>query len=455
VTGEGGSVRRRLAYVVLLGTSTMGTLSSNIANAALHSIAEDLGTSSSEVVLVVSAFTIAMVVFAPLAGWLCDRWGARRFLIASLALMVVAQVGAALSPGLGVLVAMRVGQGIACSAIPPAVQLMLNRGWPASRARVMGAWASAIGVGQAIGPPLGGAVAGLWGWRAVFLAYAVLCVAFVACVVLVVPPAPARRVGLHVAGTASLAAGVGSLVTGLTVAAQGWSAPLAGALLALGSLSLALAWRAAHQSPAAFLDPVLLREPRYLRSTVSAGVVMAVLGIVIVTVPLQLGRGAGLAPGPIGGTMFVLALSMAVFAPVSSRIGERVTARRVLHAGLAALVLGLPVLGWAAPLASGRWGLAPLAVALVLVGCGIGAVQSTAAFALARSPAAALGTALGLHNTVRFAGLAVGYAWAAATFPRAGLWLVFGGGSVMALGALLMVSGPPAPPVTEHPARAG
>lgn len=454
MTAEGSSLRRRVAYVVLLGTSTMGTLSSNIANAALHEIAEDLQVGPRQVVLVVSAFTLAMVLFAPVAGWLCDRWGARRFLVASLALMIVMQVGAALSPNLAVLVAMRAGQGIACSAIPPAVQRMLNRGWAANRARVMGAWASAIGVGQAIGPPLGGAVAGLWGWRAVFLAYAVLCAAFVVCVVLVAPAAPARRVGLHVPGTASLVAGVGALVTALTVAAQGWSGSVASALLVVAVLSLGLAGWAAHRSPLTFLDPALLREPRYLRSTVSAGVVMGVLGLVIVTVPLQLGREAGLAPGPIGLTMFVLALAMAVFAPVSSRLGERVTARRVLHLGLTSLVLGLPLLGWAASRATAGPAMAPLVATLVLVGCGIGAVQSISALALARSPAAALGTALGLHNMLRFAGLAVGYAWAAATFPRGELWLLYGGGSLVALAALVVTAGPPAPPVAEEPARA-
>jgi MFS family permease len=449
VTAQGGSARRRLAYLVLLGTTTMGTLSSNIANAALHPIAEDLGVTSREVVLVVSSFTIAMVVFAPVAGWMCDRWGSRRFLVASLALMIVAQLGASVSPSLEVLVAMRVGQGIACSAIPPAVQQMLNHGWAANRARVMGAWASSIGVGQAVGPPLGGAVAGLWGWRAVFLTYAVLCAGFVACLVVLAPSTPARRVGLHLPGTASLVAGVGSLVAAATAAAQGAPLALSLGLLTLGAVSVGLATWAARRSPLAFLDPTLLREPRFLRSTVSASVVMGVLGIVIVTVPLQLGREAGLAPGPIGLTMFVLALSMAVFAPVSSRLGERTTPRRVLHVGLATLVGGLPVLGWAASRAAAGPAMAPLLVALVLVGCGIGAVQSTAAFALARSPAAALGKALGLHNMLRFAGLAVGYAWAAATFPRGELWLVFAGGSIMALAALVLAAGPPAPPVEE------
>ena len=39
---------------------------------------------------------------------------------------------------------------------------------PEQRNRVMGAWGAANGIGQAIGPPVGGFMADAFGWRAIF-----------------------------------------------------------------------------------------------------------------------------------------------------------------------------------------------------------------------------------------------------------------------------------------------
>lgn len=150
-----GPVVGRAAYLALLASTTLGTVSSTIMSAPINEIAGSLGAGPQEIVLAVSAFTVAMVVCAPFAGWLSDRIGATTFLLGALVLMVVAQLGAALAPSLWVMVAMRALQGVACSGIPPAVQQGLTGFWPDRTRQTMGAWASAIGIGQASGRPPG------------------------------------------------------------------------------------------------------------------------------------------------------------------------------------------------------------------------------------------------------------------------------------------------------------
>ena len=447
VSGPSGDPGR-LAYVVLLASTTLGTLSSTIITAPINAIAVDLGASSREIVFAVSAFTIAMVLFAPLAGWLCERLGARTFLTGSLALMVVAGVGAAMSPNLGVLVAMRALQGIACSAVPPGVQQTLGTFWSTRRTRVMAAWASAIGIGQALGPPLGGLVADLAGWRAVFLTHALLSAVLVTLLALVVPAVPAGRPSMHVTGMLTLVVGVGGLVLGFAWIGQGGPALAALGLGLVGALGLAAHLRLARRSPRALVDPRLLVEVRYLRSTAAAATVMAVLGVVIVATPLHLGRALGLSPSRIGAITVALAASMALFAPVSSRIGDRVTPRRVLQVGLLGLVLGPLLLALVLGAEGPRTAVAGTFVLLVLTGCAIGAVQSVAGLGVMRSPAAVHGTALGIHNMMRFSGLAVGYSWVAFAYPLGSLLLVYAGPAVLAGATLgLVLAGPPAPPV--------
>lgn len=438
----------RVAYVVLLASTTLGTLSSTIITSPINMIAGDLGASARQIVFAVSAFTLAMVVFAPLAGWMSERLGARTFLIGSLVLMVLAGVGAALSPNLWVLVGMRALQGVACSAIPPAVQQTLGTFWTRQRGRVMAAWASAIGVGQALGPPLGGFIADLAGWRGVFVAHALLSGLLATLLYLRVPAAPRGRPPMHVSGMLTLVIGVGGMVGALTWAGQGGAAVVAGALAVAGAGALGLHARLARRSPRALVEPRLLVEARYLRSTASAATVMASLGVMIVATPLHLGREYGMSPSQIGMVTLALAASMALSAPLSSRIGERVTPRRVLHAGLAGLVVGPLTMALALSLPSQAAAVAAALGLLVFTGAAIGAVQAVAGLGVMRSEASAHGTALGIHNMMRFAGLAVGYAWVALSYPTGNLALVYGGPTVLAASTLaLVLAGPPAPPL--------
>ena len=116
-------------------------------------------------VLCVSAFVLTLAVAMPLIGWLGDRFGQKQTLVLSLLLMLVAQAAAALVTNLGQLIVLRGVQGLACAAIPPMVMGLLSGFYPSQRTRVMGAWAAANGIGQAIGPPVGGLISDWVGWR--------------------------------------------------------------------------------------------------------------------------------------------------------------------------------------------------------------------------------------------------------------------------------------------------
>lgn len=422
----------RTAYAALLACTTLGTLSSTIISAPINVIADAIGASPRGIVFAVSAFTLAMVLCAPLAGWMCQRYGSRQVLGWSLLLMVAAQAGAAFSQDLTFLVLMRALQGLACSAIPPAVQQVLGRHWARDRARAMAGWAAAIGVGQSLGPPLGGLVADTLGWRWVFLTHATLSLLLLLLCLTIVPAVagvPGEEAPLHVSGMATLMVGVGGLVG--AVSWLGQQGPLWGAAWFVLAGALALLWHArlGRSRAGSFVPAGLVTEPGYLASTSAAGTVMGCLGVAIVATPLHLGLDVGLGPGPIGLVMLSLALAMTLAAPLSSRVTERCSTRRTLRGGLALLALGMVALPAVAALPR-EAGVGPLVTAvvaaLVLTGSAIGVVQAAAGHGLMSSPAAASGVALGLHNMIRFAGLAVGYSWVAVAWATGHLSLVYG-----------------------------
>src|SRR6478672_955682 len=160
---------RAWLLAALLGATVLGTISNNIVNVPLRRIIADFGAPVTQGVLVASASVLVLAIAMPLTGWISDRLGRRRTLIIALSVLLAGTVGATFAPTLWLLVASRGLQGLGCAAVPTAVMGMLARSFPPERRnRVMGAWGAANGIGQAVGPPIGGLVADAFGWRAIF-----------------------------------------------------------------------------------------------------------------------------------------------------------------------------------------------------------------------------------------------------------------------------------------------
>jgi MFS family permease len=192
----------------------------NIVNVPLRSIATDLRSSLAAAVLCVSAFVLVLAVAMPVSGWLGDRIGQKQALAAALLLMLVAQALAVLAPNLATLIILRGLQGLACSAIPPIVMSLLRMFYPERRLSVMGTWAAANGVGQAIGPPTGGLISDAWGWRMIFVVLGVACLAVLVLMWIFVPSLPHRRNSLDVRGAVLLTSGVGLVLVAVTTFSQ-------------------------------------------------------------------------------------------------------------------------------------------------------------------------------------------------------------------------------------------
>jgi MFS family permease len=401
-------------------------MANNVINVPLHSIARDLDTSISSAVLAVSAFVIVLAVAMPITGWVGDRFGRRRILLAALLLMMVGQLLAAVAPSLPLLIGARAVQGLACSAIPPMVMGMLVTFFPGRRLQMMGAWAAANGVGQALGPPIGGVVADAVGWRPLFLIIALASVTTLVVIARAVPPVPGVQQRFDLAGASLLSTGMALLLVALTAV----SLPGPGLLVMAGAAAVGFGLLAAFvvvssRNPAAMLPPHLLLETRFLRSCVAAFVQMFMLGCVLVGVPLYLTGELGMSTWQTGVLFFQLPLVMFLLAPVVGRVAARTQPRLILRIGLATLVAGglLAALVTGVPSAPAN-GFTVSAV-LIVLGVGMACVQTPAAAGATRSPAGARGAALGVFNMLRFSGSAAGTAWVAIAYAHAGLLTLF------------------------------
>ncbi|WP_062201743.1 multidrug effflux MFS transporter [Demequina salsinemoris] len=158
---------------------------------AFPTMASDLSTTSAGVQLSLTAFMIGAGVGQVVFGPLSDRVGRRVPLLVGTVAFLLASVGAALAPTIGLLIALRVLQGLGGAAgmvIGRAVIADRAHGAEAVKAQTLMMLVG--GVAPVVAPLLGSFLADTIGWRGLL---GVLAVVGLACVVAVIALVPETR----------------------------------------------------------------------------------------------------------------------------------------------------------------------------------------------------------------------------------------------------------------------
>jgi ACS family hexuronate transporter-like MFS transporter len=127
-----------------------------------------------------SAFAIAYLVGAPIAGRLIDRVGARRGLLGAVVVWSAVAAVHAIVPGFGVLFALRILLGLSeAPSFPAAAQTVHRALPPADRARGYGILFTGSSIGAMIAPPLATRLCDAFGFRAAFFVTALVGLSWV------------------------------------------------------------------------------------------------------------------------------------------------------------------------------------------------------------------------------------------------------------------------------------
>jgi hypothetical protein len=320
---------------LLLGTLT-STLSNNIVNVPLRDIMQDLRVPLSRGALIVIAFTLTTAIMMPIAGWLADRVGRRRVYLWAVSMVGVASCGASLAPTLDVLVGFRVLQAMAAaSTLPAAMGILTELYGIESRGRALGLWASTNGLGQAIGPPVGGLIAAWLSWRWIFMPTIVVSVIAATVAFVVIPRDHGRPAPLDWRGAVTLTSGAGLVIASASAVPQvGVTSPLVIALAVAGVFVLFLFWRSMGRGSAPFVDPRLFREMSFVRSTLAVFTQMFCLGATLLAVPLYLTRTLGRSTTSAGLIVFAFPAALTLVAPFAGRAAKGARTRWVLRLGV-------------------------------------------------------------------------------------------------------------------------
>lgn len=405
-----------ITLVVMLGMM-MSIIDASIVNVSVPHMMGTFGASVTEIAWVVTAYSLANVIFIPLTAWIGSVVGRSRMYGAAIAVFTVASVLCGIAPTLATLIAARVLQGAAAGLLMPAGQAILYESFPPERrGSSMAVFGLGVMVGPAVGPTLGGYITDNYGWPWIFLINLPIGIVATVLVPLVLrdPPYLKRRAsaGGDIVGIVLLASGIATMQYVLEYGADAswfqtdWVVIATTAtLLLLGGF---VVWELDHPDPAVDLR-VFADASFRTASTVNVAIGVGLMGGMFM-LPLFLQQLVGFTATQTGIVLVPGALATAVAMPICGRLSDRYDPRVLSGFGLAVFALSM----WMMSRLDGRAGASDLLLPQVLRGVGMGfCFVPLSVAALAQIPKERMGQATGLFTLTRSIGGSLGVAWLA------------------------------------------
>ncbi|MBD1543553.1 multidrug effflux MFS transporter [Arthrobacter sp. IA7] len=175
---------RSFKYILMLGAlAALPALTTDMYLPSLPAVEADLQTTQTAVQLTLSGTLVGAGIGQLVIGPFSDRFGRRLPLVIGISLHVVFSLLCSLTPNIETLTGLRVVQGFFnAAAAVVALAVIRDRFVGSAAAQLLSRLMLVIGVAPLLAPTVGQAIAGLWDWRAVFYALAVIGVVLVAIV---------------------------------------------------------------------------------------------------------------------------------------------------------------------------------------------------------------------------------------------------------------------------------
>lgn len=425
--GPGGFSRRRApgggdnykwwAFSAIGISFVTQVMSISMVFVALAAIADDFGVTLREVSWVVIAQALTISALMMPMGRIADIVGRRRVHLLGLLVYGGGAIAVVFAPTFGALIAARVlmatgnsmGQSVGTAMVVSVFP-------PEERGNAIGAQATAVAIGGASGPIVGGLVLQWLPWEALFVLTLIPTSIALVWGYLILDDARmnqplGERAPFDYAGALLSAAAIALLVLTINNPLRlGWTSPPMLAALAAVALLFAAFVRRELRTEAPMLELRLFNNPVF-----SMAVLARLAGFMSMTVsrflvPIYLLSVRELEEAAVGGLIFLTSLGMGIAAQGSGRLSDRFGTRPFAVLGFAVLLLVT------VPMAFFDGGTPIVIVALLLLGTGLGMgtwnVPNNSAI-MGSVPASRLGVVGALTNLTRNAGNVLGQAIAA------------------------------------------
>src|SRR5947207_4978458 len=399
----------------------MATLDTSIVNISLPTIAHYFGVplhAASEWVSI--ACLVGIVGVLSTKGRSAAMIGRKPIWVAGLIIFSAGSAICGASVSLGMLIAARALQGLGGAFIMAVSPAMLTNAFPANeRGRALGMNAVIVALGVSVGPTLGGLITEHFTWRWIFYVNIPFGILGVILTLRVLTERMHRNRGrFDPFGAVLLGIGLVALTLGLSFGQEwGWNSPLLLGTLVVSILAIVTLVIVERRVSNPIIDFSLLKRRVFLSANISLILSFLALFAVSFMLPFYLEELRGFSTADAGLLLTPLPLTIAVIAPFSGALADRIGTRWLAAGGLSLACFGLiliSLLNAHSPVWNIVW-------RLVVTGPGQAVFQFPNQSALmGAAPRNQQGTASGFLATGRVVGQSLSVALAGAIFAAFG-----------------------------------
>ncbi|MFD5513916.1 MFS transporter [Streptomyces sp. NPDC127051] len=390
----------------------ISALNTTMTAVALPQIQQALMASPTQLQWIIDVYLLVVGCLLLTTGRLGDRYGHGRVYMLGLAIFIAGAFAGSVTDSAVQLIAARGVQAVGASVLSTATLSLIAQAFDkrTERARAIGIWTAAMGLGQIVGPTAGGLLADTFGWRSIFIASALVALLALLLCWTVLPKMKATRaeVSLDIKGqvltTVVLTAFLYSLIEGQEWPWSDlvlWLAPVAAAVGA------AFLLRHSGTTSNALIDVQLFRRRRFSSPLLLAGLMFFAFNGFQYYNSIYLQRVLGESASAAGLWMLPSAVAIAASAPAAGNWCAARGARLPATTGALLMVGGLMILAFAPE----RPPALTLAISYIAIGTGLGMANGPLSMTvMSAAPEERSGSASSILATSRLIGGALSVA---------------------------------------------
>ncbi|WEG10940.1 DHA2 family efflux MFS transporter permease subunit [Pullulanibacillus sp. KACC 23026] len=396
----------------------MATLDGSIANVGLPTISDSLHVPLHVVQWVVTAYLLTICAMLPLVGNLADRYGRGKLYNMGFLVFALGSAFCGLSGTISLLIVSRIIQAVGASLLMANNQALVVSVFPINqRGRAFGVTGTMVSLGSLSGPVIGGLLIGFFGWQSIFWVNVPIGIAgFILGLFLLPKGKPNTSEAKRFDYSGSILFVLGIVLFLYTVSngdVWGWSSKQS-VMGLIFSILLLIAFGVRERFAGNPLIDFSLYKNRLLSSASFAAMLSFISLFCTTTImPFYLEDVLHASPELTGTAMMTYPLAMAVVAPISGWLSDKIGPYVLTTGGLLLNALGFVLLTFLS-------GTAPVwlvALHLAIFGIGQGMFQSpNNSSIMGAAPRSKTGQVGGLNALVRNVGMVLGTALSVSLF---------------------------------------
>ncbi|MEJ5200736.1 MAG: MFS transporter [Anaerolineales bacterium] len=394
----------------------MATLDASIVNISLPTLEAEFDTTFAIIQWVILSYSLVVTSLILSAGRLGDMLDKKKIYLTGVVLFTLGSLTCGMAGSVGQLIAFRALQGIGATMMQALGMAQITEVFPAEeRGKALGLMGSIVSLGIGFGPPLGGLLIGLVGWRAVFLVNVPVGMVTAWMVSRYVPHSVPHQGKQHfdIAGAVVMFLTLSIYALGMTLGQQnGFGSSLTRVLLGLALIGLIIFIAIERRAKQPMVDLSLFRNVLFSLNLLMGFLVFLVMSVVVI-LPFFLELVKGYSPQFVGLLMMAQPVAAGVVAPLAGSLSDRYGSRGISLIGLLFIIAGFLLMGTL------HQNVTPLGYVLriIPVGIGFGFFQAPNNSAVMGSaPRQRLGIASGLLSLSRTLGQTSGLPLMSAIF---------------------------------------